>query len=874
MMVNQGMPPQSIPHSPGGGSKPMLGFSQQSPNQNYMGRANPRGPTDSELQSGHLQNTGSQGGLVSASPATPKQGVSTPDKIGQVQTSEGGLAVKNDEGTKPGERISELVGDSRPTGNDEGRGASGAKEKDGQAENDRKDVSETLEENMDGPLARQGKVEEGANKSGQAMDGSHSEKQNHGLEGKPEEKSGAMFKGEGTHSGPDKPLRREPLRPNIDRSNQGFVSDGQIATTAVNNMHPSQQQQHAHQNVLPAQGRGYPQPGYNDRNPSHFPQQYPVSDDRHGIPPGAPQQVPYGHPPPMPEPAMVSQRPPAPDRMFPQPMHQSNQERRFPEPSSHQMHAHGPVMPTSQMRPPGHNIPEPFPHPGQIPAAQEPFWPPPHVGASGPALPSVPGGAPSQHGFPSKGFEQQGMGPLGQGPGHLPPPHVGGARTALGEPLARPGMGGPPPGPLDTPNRMMGGPHFMPEDQMGKPPNINAMEGEAHKRSGFYDGRQPEPHRPLPTDHAPYGEPNVMKMNGRSGNMPASGMHDSAFTHGLPEDRFRPLPEDRFKPFPEEGFKGPPRDETFRPSALDPGRHIVNRREFEEDLKQFPRPAHLDGEVPPRFDGYLSSSRPVDRMSLPSGGVNALTSRPLPGAPFPPGIGGPDIHGDIGDRDRQVGLHEHPGRRHDGTFPHPDRLNLVSEFGRHRADGLPPLRSPGHFGRDVPDALPSQLRRGLDGGPPNHSVPSNLRGSEIGGPQNMPSFFRGGAGFGGFRSHLDISESGGPGNLPPHLRTGDPSFNGRFNPGSREGDIDSFEQTRKRKAGGMVRCLICKVDCDTVEGLELHSQRREHQKMAMEIVQNIKKENAKKLRTSENVTPFEDANKSRKANFEKRGNRH
>lgn len=47
----------------------------------------------------------------------------------------------------------------------------------------------------------------------------------------------------------------------------------------------------------------------------------------------------------------------------------------------------------------------------------------------------------------------------------------------------------------------------------------------------------------------------------------------------------------------------------------------------------------------------------------------------------------------------------------------------------------------------------------------------------------------------------------------------------------------------------MARCLICKIDCDTIEGLDLHSQTREHQKMAMDMVLNIKIENAKKHRS-------------------------
>lgn len=43
-------------------------------------------------------------------------------------------------------------------------------------------------------------------------------------------------------------------------------------------------------------------------------------------------------------------------------------------------------------------------------------------------------------------------------------------------------------------------------------------------------------------------------------------------------------------------------------------------------------------------------------------------------------------------------------------------------------------------------------------------------------------------------------------------------------------------------------CRICKVDCETVGGLELHSQTREHQKMAMDMVRGIK-QNAKKQKS-------------------------
>lgn len=60
-----------------------------------------------------------------------------------------------------------------------------------------------------------------------------------------------------------------------------------------------------------------------------------------------------------------------------------------------------------------------------------------------------------------------------------------------------------------------------------------------------------------------------------------------------------------------------------------------------------------------------------------------------------------------------------------------------------------------------------------------------------------------------------------------------------------QGDLESFDSSRRRKASSMGWCRICKFDCETVEGLDTHSQTREHQKMAMDMVLTIK-QNAKK----------------------------
>lgn len=61
-----------------------------------------------------------------------------------------------------------------------------------------------------------------------------------------------------------------------------------------------------------------------------------------------------------------------------------------------------------------------------------------------------------------------------------------------------------------------------------------------------------------------------------------------------------------------------------------------------------------------------------------------------------------------------------------------------------------------------------------------------------------------------------------------------------------QGEMESFDNTRKRKLASSGWCRICKVDCETVEGLDLHSQTREHQKVAMDIVITIKQQNLKR----------------------------
>ncbi|XP_039025819.1 uncharacterized protein LOC120159253 [Hibiscus syriacus] len=138
---------------------------------------------------------------------------------------------------------------------------------------------------------------------------------------------------------------------------------------------------------------------------------------------------------------------------------------------------------------------------------------------------------------------------------------------------------------------------------------------------------------------------------------------------------------------------------------------------------------------------------------------------------------------------------------------------------------------------------------GLDTRPPHF-----IRGENFG-HHNMPGQVRmeGPIGFGEFSSHEHMGDFDGSGNFR-QPRLGEPGFRSSYSlrefpndGGIYTGDMDSFENLIKRKPASMGWCRICKVDCETVEGLDMHSQTREHQKMAMDMVVIIK-QNAKKLK--------------------------
>lgn len=468
-------------------------------------------------------------------------------------------------------------------------------------------------------------------------------------------------------------------------------------------------------------------------------------------------------------------------------------------------------------------------------------------------------------------------------------------------------------------------------------PTPHGPEMFSNQRPDFMDSRGPDPHFAGSSEHGAHSfgiHPNMTRMNDSHG-------FDSLSTLG-------------------------PRDERFNPFPAGPN----PRAEFEDDLKQFPRP----------FDRGLHGLKYHTGLKMDSG-VGSVPSRSL----SPYNGGGANDGGD------QLGWHRGDAfGRMDPTRGHLDFLGPGLGYDRRRMDSLAsrsPIREhpgislrgfvgPGpddihgrelrRFGEPFDSSfhesrfsmLPGHLRRGEFEGPRNMGMGDHLRNDLIGrdgfsGPLrwgehmgDLHGHFHLGepVGFGAHPHHARIREIGGPGSFDsfgrgdgpsfPHL--GEPGFRSRFSSHgfptgdgiftvkflsllfflfiyflnikyklavnlfrnlihtlmdlykevllSRSADNDyldlfyqgclfifsvlisiyliylllfnysvvgflqedlAFDKSRKRKLPTMGWCRICKVDCETVEGLELHSQTREHQKMAMDMVVAIK-QNAKK----------------------------
>ncbi|KAL6840194.1 hypothetical protein ACP4OV_030004 [Aristida adscensionis] len=288
------------------------------------------------------------------------------------------------------------------------------------------------------------------------------------------------------------------------------------------------------------------------------------------------------------------------------------------------------------------------------------------------------------------------------------------------------------------------------------------------------------------------------------------GRHDTMMPPFGPEHLGRPAPLGMSKgnglggkplgsgkSFHEEGFN--PSGEHLRSFAAYPGGHKVNLKDIEDDLKQFPRPTHLDGQ------GLQRGPGPFERtIGRPDGFPDSLPGRP----PFP------NQQGPF-----SVGFHEEFSRNSNVAAGRSDILSPDAEFGRYRADGMPNLRNQGPF------------VQGMSGGGPGGHRSDQL------GSVNLP---------GSVHNSFDGPEFPRTHFYSGHMHPDDPNLVTDYS-------LHGFpKETSRFGLGGLVRngdvgwCKICMFNCGTAENLDLHVQTREHQQYAMDIILKMKQDVAKR----------------------------
>lgn len=579
---------------------------------------------------------------------------------------------------------------------------------------------------------------------------------------------------------------------------------------------------------------------------------------------------------------------------------------------------HGLGHPPGQLRPqgPGHVPPRPpfnATENSQASIPKRPHGPFPHENASGGNL--GPGS--------SGPFARPGT--MGYHQGHMPPYQTGQTQNPPGEPFVGPSFAAQRPGAFDS--HVGTGGRERADAEQHPPYPMESEKFQAH-RPGYFDGRKPESLSHGSMERVPYGpaHPGAMKFGGPSA-------HDSA--PGVRDERVKLLPEDRSKPFPhrdfEDDFRKFPRPTHFEagpsskygthfPSSgpLDHGPHMFGGdgmpRPFEKASHGFDHDSGLKmdagvGSGPSRFlpsfhpkdasERSRAAGFPDDSMGRGDFGHRTDFSGPAPG----PGFGRPRMDGlpprspgrDFsGFPSRAFGAHGDNGGNESRSFEGSRPFNFAAEpFGKSFHEKRFPV-PPNHLQRGELD-VPGNLRVGehLVGGPRNQDIlPTHLQREHMG---HRNSHMGEAAAFGLSGGHPRMGEPPLAGNFPQHLPfgesfggdklghplVGEPGFRGSsgFQRYGREGgfypeEMEPFDNPRKRIPGGIM-CRICKVECGTVEGLDLHSQSREHQRKARDMVLSIKQSNKKKQKISKDQASVEgrDGGRPKNSGFQGRGNK-
>ncbi|XP_010520233.1 PREDICTED: uncharacterized protein LOC104799410 [Tarenaya hassleriana] len=313
-----------------------------------------------------------------------------------------------------------------------------------------------------------------------------------------------------------------------------------------------------------------------------------------------------------------------------------------------------------------------------------------------------------------------------------------------------------------------------------------------------FQGRVPPYGRGHHRPEGPYDEVHLPPANASQ----VSPSARNSFALGLRDGRFKPLPSDRLNPV-----------------SLEPPGH----RLLDEGFKHTPGPSHLDSDSFPRSGAC--SWKPFNREF----GTSALWPQEKYKIDFDSGPTSRFFQpfNDLGENQL--------GHRYIGGG---GQLSMNDTAGRDRFD------------------LPSHLARREFEACGNFRIDEQLRHHVVMKHDVLPSHIRGDDQFGphGFLGISRLEKQVGLNGIP--RRPGDPGFRSRYSlqgfpddSGSIpfKGVVEPFENSRKRKLGTAAWCRICKVDCETIEGLDFHSQTKEHQKKSMDMVLIIK-QNAKKCK--------------------------
>ncbi|XP_063938631.1 uncharacterized protein LOC135148237 isoform X2 [Daucus carota subsp. sativus] len=234
--------------------------------------------------------------------------------------------------------------------------------------------------------------------------------------------------------------------------------------------------------------------------------------------------------------------------------------------------------------------------------------------------------------------------------------------------------------------------------------------------------------------------------------------------------------------------------------------------EYEQALKQFPKPTNIG-------NGSLEAG--------PGFGVDYPPPR-SPGREFY-GIPSHGFGGQSGGPHDQPGLDNVNGWG-SNAFPEGPRSFHISS---------------GPVGRNFSDHFKSGDMAGQD------FIPNHMRVGERFCPRDVPSHISAVEGFGTFPDPrmLELNGNGGFPFAESYLgnsRPGEPGFRSFYNDeisrpgGFYEGNVESIDSFRLRMSNSTVRCQICKVNCDGLEGLDLHSRTAEHLQRTMDMVTSIK----------------------------------